>query len=63
MALYESEHTRWMRELLIENPEWVEDQKRGRAIWWDRFLVGADDVNLARSEPHKAYPYDNNFGS
>jgi len=33
---YESEHTRFIRELLQRRPEIVAEQKKGRAIWWDK---------------------------
>ena len=33
---YESEHTRFIREVLEKKPEVLADQKRGRAIWWDK---------------------------
>ena len=33
---YISEHTTFIRELLARKPEIVDEQKRGRAIWWDK---------------------------
>lgn len=33
---YVSEHTTFIRDLLARKPEIVDDQKRGRAIWWDK---------------------------
>ena len=33
---YESEHTKFMRELLRQRPDLVEKQREGRAIWWDK---------------------------
>ncbi len=33
---YESEHTKFMRELLAKHPDLVEKQREGRAIWWDK---------------------------
>ena len=33
---YESDHTRFMRELLPERPDLIEKQREGRAIWWDK---------------------------
>jgi hypothetical protein len=33
---YESEHTKFMRELMLKRPELVEQQREGRAIWWDK---------------------------
>jgi hypothetical protein len=36
MAIYESEFTKFMRELLKQKPQLVEEQKKGRAIWWEK---------------------------
>ena len=33
---YESEHTKFMRELLQRRPDLIEKQREGRAIWWDK---------------------------
>jgi uncharacterized protein DUF3460 len=33
---YISEHTTFIRDLLARKPEIVDEQKRGRAIWWDK---------------------------
>jgi hypothetical protein len=33
---YESEHTRFIRELLQKKPQLDEDRRIGRAIWWDK---------------------------
>jgi len=33
---YVSEHTTFIRDLLAQKPEIVDEQKRGRAIWWDK---------------------------
>lgn len=59
---YESDHTRFMRELLGKNPQWTEEQRSGRALWWDK----AQETEAARRthesrESHKPYPYDVNF--
>ena len=35
MAMYESEHTKFIREYLEKHPEEVASQKKGRAVWWD----------------------------
>jgi hypothetical protein len=37
-AHYESELTRFLRDLKQQNPAIAADQKRGRAIWWDKNL-------------------------
>ncbi|MEO5765376.1 MAG: DUF3460 family protein [Casimicrobiaceae bacterium] len=33
---YESDHTKFIRELLEKRPQVEEDRRRGRAIWWDK---------------------------
>jgi hypothetical protein len=33
---YESEHTRFIRDLLERKPELDHDRRKGRAIWWDK---------------------------
>jgi hypothetical protein len=33
---YESDHTKFIRELLKRKPQLQDDQKKGRAIWWDK---------------------------
>jgi hypothetical protein len=33
---YESDLTRFIRDLKAKNPEIVRDQRAGRAIWWDK---------------------------
>jgi len=33
--MYESDASRFLRELLQENPQLVELQRRNRATWWD----------------------------
>jgi hypothetical protein len=34
--LYESEHTKFMRELMRKRPDLAEKQREGRAMWWDK---------------------------
>jgi len=61
-TLYESDHTKWMREMMAKNPEWAEDQKKGRAIWWDKKLDLDQQARYQQSkEVNKSYPYDVNF--
>lgn len=61
MAIYESEHTKFMREWMKQHPEQVAEQKKGRALWWDK--PQALDT-LKRDEqskvPVKPYYYDIN---
>ena len=59
---YVSDHQTWMNEQLAKNPEWVEDQKVGRALWWDKKQdVDTSTRNAASKIPMKSYPYDVNF--
>ncbi len=62
MALYESEHTVFMREWMAKNPQELEEQKQGRALWWDK---PSEDLDTQRRRaeskvPNKAYYYDAN---
>lgn len=59
---YVSDHTRWMNEQLEKNPQWVADQKAGRALWWDKPQDVETTARNAESKvPQKPYPYDVNF--
>lgn len=62
MAMYESEHTRFIREWLAKHPEEVEEQKRGRALWWDKSPrdVETQERLESASVPPKPYYYDAN---
>jgi hypothetical protein len=33
---YESDHTKFIRELMAEKPGLAQEQQKGRAIWWDK---------------------------
>lgn len=33
---YESEHTKFIRELMRQQPQLAEQQRLARAIWWDK---------------------------
>jgi hypothetical protein len=58
MAIYESEHTIFMREWLEKHPEELEEQKRGRALWWDKpQTLDAQRRDAQARVPMKAYPY------
>ena len=62
MAMYESEHTKFIREWLAKNPRELEEQKKGRALWWDkapRKLDQQKQESAAEVAP-KAYYYDAN---
>lgn len=56
---YESEHTKFMRELMEKRPHLKEEQRIARAIWWDK-----DPAQLASGQtmaegrvPQKPYVY------
>lgn len=58
MKLYESDHTKFMRELFEKNPKLAEDQKEARAIWWDKKLDLEERKRFKESSvPQKAYVY------
>jgi hypothetical protein len=62
MAIYESEHTKFMRDMLTKHPEWAEDQLVGRALLWDRKVDLAEQKAICESsEANRSYPYDVNF--
>jgi hypothetical protein len=58
MAMYESEHTKFMREWMEKHPEQLDEQKKGRALWWDK----PQDLRTQRDNadsrvPQKSYVY------
>lgn len=59
MAIYESDHTKFMREWLEKHPEELEEQKRGRALWWDK-PQNQEQLRHDKesSVPQKSYYYD-----
>ncbi|MEZ5740275.1 MAG: DUF3460 family protein [Burkholderiaceae bacterium] len=56
--MYESDTTRFLRELKAQKPDIAEQQRIGRAIWWDH---PQDLETIARNEasrvPQSAYVY------
>ena len=62
MALYESEHTKFMREWMKQHPEELKEQQKGRALWWDKLPRTLDTMKqeAAAEVPSKAYYYDAN---
>jgi hypothetical protein len=53
---YESDTTQFIRQLLEKNPQIVEEQKKGRALWWDR-PQEQDTLRRARESRVKQQPY------
>ena len=33
---YVSEHTKFINEVLAQKPQFADEQKKGRAMWWDK---------------------------
>ena len=61
MALYESEHTKFMREWMEKHPEQRDEQKKGRALWWDKPQRVDEQQRIdAAQVPVKPYYYDAN---
>ena len=58
---YESDHTRFIRGLMEQNPRLAEEQEKGRAIWWDKRPVDlADDAVMDKGKvAQKPYVYQN----
>ena len=56
--MYESDITKFIRDLLEKRPEIKEDQKKARAMWWDKTL---DRNEIKRQEsvlvPRSSYEY------
>ncbi len=57
-AMYESEITRFLRELKAARPQIEQEQRRGRAIWWDKPQELQKDRDDRQSRvPQKPYVY------
>lgn len=60
MAMYESDVTRFLRELLDKNPQLKEEQKNNRATWWDKKLDSSElklqDESAAPKQPYAYFP-------
>jgi hypothetical protein len=52
MAMYESEHTRFMREWMRQHPEEARQQQAGRALWWDK----PQDLERTRRDDESSVP-------
>jgi Protein of unknown function (DUF3460) len=63
MAEYESDLTRFIRELKSKRPDLEREQREGRAIWWDKEL---DPEQLKRWQdskvPQQPYVYQTDSG-
>ncbi len=54
--LYESDVTRMMRDLLERKPQLIEEQRKGRSLWWDRRL-DRDEQRAFRESRVAQKPY------
>jgi hypothetical protein len=59
MAQYESEITHFLKKLKAERPQLEVEQRKGRAIWWDKNAVDLEQARRLRESqvPMKGYPY------
>jgi hypothetical protein len=57
---YESEHTKFMRELLQKRPDLIDKQREARAIWWDKRPkeLAEERVRDASRVAQSPYVYD-----
>ena len=57
---YESDITRMIHELLRDKPHIVQEQKKGRALWWDKKLEPEEQKRAQDSNvQQQAYVYQN----
>jgi hypothetical protein len=58
--VYESDHTKFMRELMQQKPQIAEEQRKGRALWWDRAIDPREQRAYAESRvQQQPYVYQN----
>jgi hypothetical protein len=60
-SLYESDHTRFIRELKEKNPQIEEGQRAGRALLWDKAPLSLDEQQRRADSRvrQQAYVYQN----
>ena len=58
MANYESDVTKFIRDLLDKNPALREEQKQNRATWWDKKQdLEQQKLNDQSEAPQQPYAY------
>ena len=59
---YVSEHTKFIAEVLAQKPQLVDEQKKGRAMWWDKSPRDLDARRMMDEDkvPQKPYVYFSN---
>jgi hypothetical protein len=56
--MYESEITKFLNQLKQDRPQLVEEQRKGRALLWDKPQdLDTTERNQESRIPMKAYPY------
>jgi Protein of unknown function (DUF3460) len=56
--MYESEITKFLNQLKKDRPQLVEEQRKGRALLWDKPQdLDTSERHQASRIPMKAYPY------
>ena len=56
--MYESEHTKFMRQLMRHHPEYAQEQLAGRELWWDRPVDLDEQRRFQQSRvPQQGYVY------
>lgn len=56
--LFESDVTKFLRDLFEKNPQLADEQKKARAIWWDQEVDFEAQKSYEESNvPQKAYVY------
>lgn len=56
--LYQSEFTQFIDQWLDQHPEQREEQKKGRALWWDKPQdLETQKIYQAATVEQKPYPY------
>jgi hypothetical protein len=60
-SLYESEHTKFIKELKAKNPGMEEGQRAGRALLWDKAPTPLSEQDRQRESRvrQQAYVYQN----
>lgn len=58
-SMYESEHTRFIKELKAQTPGMDERQVEGRALLWDKAPLSLDEQERIKASRlrQQAYPY------
>jgi hypothetical protein len=56
-SLYESDHTKFIKELKAKNPQIEEGQRAGRALLWDKAPISLAEQEKRAESRVKQQPY------